>query len=152
MDYCKWLTQRLQEKGRNWQIRLPTEAQWEMAARGNDGRIYPWGDAADTDKANYDDTGIGTTSAVGCFPKGISPYGIADMAGNVLEWCHDYWYDKYPSGKITDPTGPLKGSNRVDRGGCCFVTARICRSARRGRYHPGLRYHDLGFRLLRLAP
>ena len=152
VDYCKWLTQRLQEKGRNWQIRLPTEAQWEMAARGNDGRIYPWGDAADTDKANYDDTGIGTTSAVGCFPKGISPYGIADMAGNVLEWCHDYWYDKYPSGKITDPTGPLKGSARVDRGGGYFAAARDCRSADRAGAHPVNRSLILGFRLLRLAP
>ena len=147
--YCKWLTEKLSDRG--WQIRLPTEAEWEKAARGTDRRIYPWGDGADPDKANYDDTGIGMTSAVGCFPKGESPYGLQEMSGNVWEWCRD-WYGDYPSETVTDPVGPEAGSRRVGRGGGYFGTARHCRSADRGGYVPGLRIHNLGFRLLREAP
>ncbi len=122
-----------------------------MAARGNDGRIYPWGDEADPNKANYDDTGIDTTSAVGCFPKGASFHNVADMAGNVWEWCHD-WYGNYPSGRLVNPTGPETGSYRVIRGGGWFDLARFCRSASRLNDHPAYRLNYLGFRLSREAP
>jgi formylglycine-generating enzyme required for sulfatase activity len=148
--YCKWLTEKLKDRGR--QIRLPTEAEWEYAARGADGRIYPWGDEADPDKANYGDTGINTTSAVGCFPGGASPHGISDMSGNVWEWCHD-WYAEYPSDAVTDPTGPESGSARVHRGGSFVGAARNCRSADRDFWQrPGNRARALGFRLVREAP
>ncbi|MCP4107303.1 MAG: SUMF1/EgtB/PvdO family nonheme iron enzyme [Desulfobacteraceae bacterium] len=95
VEYCKWLTEKLGERGYDWQIQLPAEAEWEKAARGTDSFIYPWGNEPDPDRANYSETGIGETSPVGCFPKGTSPYGILDISGNVWEWCSD-WFGEYP--------------------------------------------------------
>jgi formylglycine-generating enzyme required for sulfatase activity/energy-coupling factor transporter ATP-binding protein EcfA2 len=152
VKYCEWLTGKLKHTG--WIIKLPTEAQWEKAARGTDGRIYPWGDGADPDKANYEDTGINTTSAVGCFPKGASPYGCFDMAGNVWEWCRD-WYGDYsigshsdPIGSHSNPIGPHSGADRVLRGGSCYDLAWYCRSAYRSRNAPDNRGSISGFRLV----
>ncbi|MDM8524429.1 SUMF1/EgtB/PvdO family nonheme iron enzyme [Desulfococcaceae bacterium HSG8] len=149
--YCKWLTEKLKDRG--WKIQLPTEAQWEKAARGTDARIYPWGDEADPEKANYDDTGIGTTSAVGCFSRGAGIYGIQDMSGNVWEWCLDRCdldenyriiTDTYKDG-LTDPVCTT-GSSRVFRGGS-WGSNTGCRLTYRGYYSPGYRYGDYGFRL-----
>jgi formylglycine-generating enzyme required for sulfatase activity len=94
--FCRWLTEQLREVGdldTGTEIALPNDPQWEKAARGTNGRIYPWGGEANPDRANYGDTGIGTTSAVGGFPDGASPYGVEDLSGNVWDWAISISYD-----------------------------------------------------------
>ncbi|MHB8752861.1 MAG: formylglycine-generating enzyme family protein [Aggregatilineales bacterium] len=81
MAFCRWLTAKL-----SYEVRLPTEEEWERAARGTDGRFFPYGNEFDPGKGNTAETGIGQTSAVGIFPGGASPYGTLDMSGNVWEW------------------------------------------------------------------
>jgi len=130
--------------------RLPTEAQWERAARGpgDEYRKYVWGNnEPDKETMNYDGSGIGHPAPVGIFPESCSPEGVIDMAGNVWEWCED-WYGDYPSGRVTDPVGPEGGSERVFRGGCWDYDARLCRSGYRYLNSPGTRGYSLGFRLV----
>ena len=112
--FCQWASE---VTGK--QIALPSEAQWEKAARGADGRLYPWGNQApDASYCNFGNHVKGTTPVGQYSPKGDSPYGCADMAGNVWEWCAD-WYgaDYYASSPAQNPTGPANGSARVLRGG-----------------------------------
>jgi formylglycine-generating enzyme required for sulfatase activity len=141
--YCNWLSKK---KGLNF--KLPTEAQWEKAARGSDGRKYPWGNnEPDEILANFNEK-VGKTSPVGSFPIGASPYGLLDMAGNVSEWCND-WYgdDYYKNSPKDDPTGPSGGSDRVKRGGSWRNFAGTIRCAVRGKCKPSVRVDHLGFRL-----
>ena len=136
--YCRWLTKRLWASGdlnKTQEIRLPSEAEWEQAASAGGTRTYPWGDEIDPEHANYADTELGTTSAVGCFPKGASSCGCEEMAGNVWEWCQDL-YDE-------------SGTYRVLRGGAWFNYAGFCRAAYRDPLGPGVRDGLIGFRLLR---
>jgi formylglycine-generating enzyme required for sulfatase activity/predicted MPP superfamily phosphohydrolase/energy-coupling factor transporter ATP-binding protein EcfA2 len=143
--YANWLSQKT---GKDY--RLPTEAEWEKAARGSAGREYPWGNKFNKDNCNSSECGLDRTSPVGIFTKGESPYGCLDMAGNVLEWCYD-WFEKdyYKNSPKKNPRGPGHGSRRVLRGGDWGGGAPDCRAAYRVFVGPAIRAYVVGFRLLR---
>jgi len=136
--------------------RLPTEAEWEYAARAGTTTPFAFGNCLNTDKANYDGNYPLTGCSKGKYRKKTIPvaslgknvWGLYDMHGNIGEWCSD-WYGDYPDISVTDPGGPSSGSSRVRRGGSWNSTARYCRSAKRNDTGHGTRYNTIGLRVSR---
>jgi len=178
--FCAWLGERWSGVlPAGWRVALPSEAEWEKAARGgpqvpaqatvrvvseiasdietamrdNEGpvRRYPWDDEADPERANYRDTGIGATSAVGCFPGGASLYGCEELSGNVWEWTRSVWAEyPYPAlgSKCEARESPEAEGARVVRGGGYFFNRRLVRCAFRFHLAPDGRRADIGFRVV----
>ncbi|MEU6124841.1 formylglycine-generating enzyme family protein [Streptomyces sp. NPDC047123] len=141
--YCRWIGARL-----GCAVRLPTEDEWERAARGADGREFPWGREYRTGLANLTDLGIGTTTPVGSFPQGASPFGVLDMAGNADEWTSTL-YAPYPGAPEEVPaTEDWAHDRHVTRGGAFRHDRDLARCARRhGAYERDLAAIGVGFRL-----
>lgn len=141
--FCDWLSQKTGEN-----IHLPTEAQWEKAAKGTDQRRYPWGDGApNCTLANYKPCGQ-KTRPVGTLTAGISPYGLHNMGANVWEWTED-WYEKwyYATSPYKNPTGPATGTLKTRRGGCLYAIDEVMRTANRRVMDPTTGHDSGGFRV-----
>ena len=139
--------------GKNY--RLPTEAEWEYAARGGvKSKGYKYSGSNNLSDVAWIDVNSNTNGSKSIHPVGTkqpNELGIYDMSGNVWEWCGD-WYDEYPASPQHDPAGPLSGSYILTRGGCYFSEARQCRVAFRSYSHSSSRYKGHGFRLLLPSP
>ena len=146
-QYCEWTG-----------TRLPSEAEWEYAFRGEERLIYPWGNEFDGTRLNYCDQncsqshadnrfndGFAKTAPTGSFPSGASWAGVLNMSGNVSEWVED-WYGEYPTEAVSNPSGPTTGNERMLKGCSWFYHPTYCRGAARPSVNPNTRFDYLGFR------
>lgn len=143
--YATWLSAKTGQT-----YRLPTEAEWEKAARGTDGRIYPWGAVFDASRCNTREEGPGHSTPVDYYPEGTSPYGVMDMAGNASEWCSDWYKEGYAEISSPNPTGPQIGEHRVTRGSSWRYSTNMARCAARYFCPPDMRRDNTGIRLVRI--
>ncbi|MBX0328391.1 formylglycine-generating enzyme family protein [Oscillochloris sp. ZM17-4] len=148
--YCRWLTVQTGHA-----FRLPSEAEWEKAARGPDGLIWPWGNTWETGRCNSEEAGIGKTTPVGQYPSGASPYGVLDMAGNVWEWVATKWRKSYPY-QLEDEWLEVYleegDSGRMFRGGAYYSEQKGVRGAYRRYFYPRYRSNDQGVRVASHSP
>jgi formylglycine-generating enzyme required for sulfatase activity len=157
--YCAWLNTKLKDTPANergaaaklvceggWRVALPSELEWEKAARGGlRDAVFSWEGDADVNRANYSDTGINATSAVGCFPA--NDFGLYDMLGNVWEWTRSPWKNTYAECDFNSEEAG-GDARRVVRGGSWFDHRSFSRCAYRSWFHPVSRADNLGFRVV----
>jgi formylglycine-generating enzyme required for sulfatase activity len=161
---CMKFIKQLNKLGQG-KYRLPTEAEWEYAARAGTSTAYSWGGTIDCERAMYGNNSLKEDECQLYFksiglpldhPAPVksfipNPWGLYDMHGNIWEWCMD-WFGNYEKNSVTDPKGPESGTMRIRRGGSWFKYGYSCRSANRSYGHPATRYRTTGFRLVREIP